>query len=191
MARRPSTDQRTDAELVLAADAGDRAAFGELYRRHSLATRLAISDRVQDRDRQTDLVQEVFARALAKLGTLRDPDRFRPWVLQIARNVGTDDLREQRRHHHAALDGVDVADQDAARPEHVTELRLLVTAMESGLVALNGRDAAAVSLSLHHGAGPNEIAAELGISRANAKVVLHRARRRLRTALTERDLLAS
>ncbi len=36
-----------------------------------------------------DVSQEVFIRVHRKLGTLRDPDRFVPWLMTIARNAAT------------------------------------------------------------------------------------------------------
>jgi len=47
-----------------------------------------------------------------------------------------------------------------------------------------------VSMVVHLGFGPDEVAAALGISRGNVKVVLHRARRRLRAALEQQGSIA-
>ncbi|NMD25409.1 MAG: hypothetical protein GYA65_14625, partial [Actinobacteria bacterium] len=82
-----------DELLVRAALDGSSEAFSKLYVRHAAAVRRALSDNVHDAERQRDLVQETFTRALAKLGTLHDPGQFRPWIFQIARNVAIDDLR--------------------------------------------------------------------------------------------------
>ena len=160
-----------DELLVRAALDGSSEAFSKLYVRHAAAVRRALSDNVHDAERQRDLVQETFTRALAKLGTLHDPGQFRPWVFQIARNV---------QHGRASVE---------AGPDVVTELRALADAIHEGLAALSPRDAAALSLVVHLGFGPEEVAAALGISYGNAKVVLHRARARLRGALVQQQLL--
>jgi DNA-directed RNA polymerase specialized sigma24 family protein len=57
------------------------------------------------------------------------------------------------------------------------------------MAQLSARDAAAISMVVHLGFGPNEVAAALDISYGNAKVVLHRARQRLRDALVRQELL--
>jgi RNA polymerase sigma factor (sigma-70 family) len=130
----------------------------------------------------------VFAKAYVKLPTLREPCQFRPWVLQIARNAGIDDLRSRRAVNHRPLDDVDPADR-AGGPECLSEVRALAAALTRGLIELSARDAAAVSMSVNLGFGPAEIAAALGINEGNAKVVLHRARRRLRSALERQEFL--
>ena len=50
------------------------------------------------------------------------------------------------------------------------------------------RDAASVGV-VHFGFGPHEVAAGLGISYGNAKVVLHRARARLRAAVVQHEIV--
>jgi RNA polymerase sigma-70 factor, ECF subfamily len=82
-----------DAALVLRTLKGDNAAFGELYDRYAALVRAICHDNAQDFSRTQDLTQEVFLRAYAKLEMLKEPDRFGPWLVSIARNVG----REFRR----------------------------------------------------------------------------------------------
>lgn len=183
--------QRPDAELVAGARTGSPDAFAELYRRHAPATRLAISDHVDDREQQRDLVQEVFTRALTRLDDLREADRFRPWVLQIARNAAVDDLRRRKAVRHEVIDDEDSPElpSDDPDPELEAEVRQLAEAIQSNVAALSPRDATALSLTVHLGFGPAEVAAALDITTGNAKVVLHRARRRLRAALEQQALL--
>lgn len=180
-----------DELLVRAALDGSSEAFSKLYVRHAAAVRRALSDNVHDAERQRDLVQETFTRALAKLGTLHDPGQFRPWIFQIARNVAIDDLRARSRMAWEPLDDEFQHGRASveAGPDVVTELRALADAIHEGLAALSPRDAAALSLVVHLGFGPEEVAAALGISYGNAKVVLHRARARLRGALVQQQLL--
>lgn len=175
----------TDDELATRAQAGDSDAFAELYTRHRSAVRTALSDNVHDRERQAELVQEVFTRAWAKLDQLRDTARFRPWVFQIARNVAIDDLRHRTQVHVESIDDHDVATADADDPTLVAEVHELAATVRDGFVLLSPRDAAALSMTVNLGFGPTEIAAALDISPGNAKVVLHRARKRLRSALAE------
>ena len=52
--------------------------------------------------------------------------------------------------------------------------------IHAGMEKLSVRDATAITLASEFGFGPSEIAEALGVSPNTAKVVLHRARRRLR-----------
>ncbi len=67
-----------DRALVDAVRAGEAEAFSALYRAHVGAVRAAVRDNVHDPEGIADVVQDTFARALERLPSLRDPDRFRP-----------------------------------------------------------------------------------------------------------------
>jgi len=182
--RNMATDERTiDAELVAEAIL-DRGSFDALYHRHVRAVRTVVRDNVHDVDEQMDVVQESFAKALAKLHTLSDPASFRPWLLQIARNAAID---HRRRRLRAPLEHLDdhepvLATGDPS-PDDIVEVRELVRQMTRHMVLLSPRDATVLSLVTQLGLGPEEVATALGITAGNAKVILHRTRRRLRTAL--------
>ena len=180
-----------DGALASAAVRGDPDAFAVLYERHTPAVRAAIRDNVHDREDQLDVLQETFARALSRLATLSDPARFRPWVLQIARYAAIDHRRHRRL---LTFEGLDdnrphlPASGDPA-PDLVAEIRELSTQVSLGLTRLSPRDATAVALAMEFGFGPAEIAAALGTTTGNAKVILHRARRRLRSALEQESAI--
>jgi RNA polymerase sigma-70 factor (ECF subfamily) len=70
-------------ELVRAAQAGDRQAFGELferYERHVLAVALR---RLGDYNEAQELVQDVFIQAMLKIEQLRAPEAFGGWLRSI------------------------------------------------------------------------------------------------------------
>src|SRR4051812_8680611 len=77
---------------------GDRAAFGCLYRRHARVVHGVLLARHTAADAE-DLVQEVFTRAMMRMGELRDPGAFVPWMAALARNASVSWLRSwwQRR----------------------------------------------------------------------------------------------
>lgn len=77
----------TVAELVRAAQGGDRQAFGELaerYYQHVLSVAYA---RLGDFDEAQDLCQDVFLKALEKVGQLRDPRCFGGWLRAITTHM--------------------------------------------------------------------------------------------------------
>jgi RNA polymerase sigma-70 factor (ECF subfamily) len=53
-----------------------------------------------------DLTQEAFCKAQAQLGSLRDPDRAKPWLFSILRNAYLHRARSDRAHKQVSLDAV-------------------------------------------------------------------------------------
>jgi RNA polymerase sigma factor (sigma-70 family) len=176
-----------DPELVEAVRAGDVDAFGVLYARHLPLVRTVLRDHVRNPEDLADLVQEVFTRALASLPSLRNPDRFRFWLQSIARHVGRDARHQAGRYR---LD--DQADEELPAtepgPEDLAAFLDLSALVGDVMVELSPRDALAVALT-YLGFGPTDVATALDVRYGAAKVILHRARRRLRTAIALRLLL--
>jgi len=85
----------TDEALVRAAQGGDRAAFGALYRRYARMVHGILLARVP-RAAAEDLLQDVFLQVLPRLGSLRDARRFGGWLAAIARNRANDYHRRSR-----------------------------------------------------------------------------------------------
>jgi RNA polymerase sigma-70 factor (ECF subfamily) len=178
----PTLD-RSDAELVAAVRSGDARAFADLYREHVDAVRRVAYHLVGDSDATADAVQDTFASALQHLDDLREPERFRPWLLAIARHAATDQLRARKR--VAALDHThdDLLAATGPGPESVAEIRELADLVQGCVAGLSTRDAAAVTMVTQLGFTPAQVADALGVTQGAAKVIVHRARRRLRNAL--------
>ncbi len=86
-----------DAELVGECLSGNRDAFGQIVSRYqSLICSLAYSA-TGSLTQSEDLAQETFVTAWKELRSLREPEKLRPWLCRIARNLIYDALREQRR----------------------------------------------------------------------------------------------
>ena len=177
-----STLVESDATLVSAVLDGDQAAFAVLYRTHAGAVARVVRDNVHDPEEVTDLVQEVFTRALERLPRLRDPQRFRPWLFSIARHAAVD-ARRGRRPVQSFGDGEPEPLADDHGPEELAEVRELARLVECCVAGLSRRDATALSLVTHLGFSPAEIATAMRVSVGAAKVLVHRARCRLRDAL--------
>lgn len=171
------------ADLVERVLRGDMPAFGALYRSHVGAVARAVGDNVHDAETVADVTQEVFTRALERLGTLRDPARFRPWLLSIARHTAIDQRRLRAR-APVPFDELTPEPAEAGLgPAALAELHDLALLVQGCVAGLSKRDATALSLVTQLGLSPPEVAAALSVSAGTAKVVLCRARRRLRDAL--------
>src|SRR4029077_2123853 len=75
----------SDAELVLAARRGDKRAFVEIVARHQAMVCGIALGILGDFSASEDAAQEAFLTAWRKFGDLRQPERLRVWLGQIAR----------------------------------------------------------------------------------------------------------
>jgi RNA polymerase sigma-70 factor, ECF subfamily len=169
--RRPVADDLDEPLLVRAAQGGDRRAFGQLYDRYGRVVHAILLSRLPPAE-VDDVVQEVFLTALDKLGRLRDPGAFGPWLAAIARNRATD--RHRRRPHHLEL-AEDAAAEAPASPEAYAVMAALRTLPETYRETL--------VLRLVEGMTGPEIAARTGLTHASVRVKLHRGMKLLRERL--------
>src|SRR6184192_3632600 len=88
--------QRTDAELVIAARRGDKRAFVEIVARHQAMVCGIALGVLGDFAASEDAGQEAFLTAWRKIHELREPERLRAWLAQIARNAALGQLRRKR-----------------------------------------------------------------------------------------------
>ena len=103
----------TDAALVAAVRAGDRACTLELYRRFTGDAERMLVRIGGFLPERADLLHDVFVRALENLGSLREPASVRSWIMGIAIRRAREHLRSRRRApaftdvdaHAGALDG--------------------------------------------------------------------------------------
>ena len=146
-----------------------------------------------------DIVQETLLRAARFRRADDDPDRLRPWLQTIARNVFHDHLRRESRYERGSdHEGVeltlerlpgraDAADDDA--PIFVFEGRpidadSLVMHLAPAIASLAAADRRLIRTYYgRDGSGCTSTARALGLSADIVKVRLYRARKRLRRAL--------
>ena len=177
--------------LVERARAGDGGAFDELYRLTLPKLRAVASATCSDRETAADVVQETYMRAFERLSELRQPDRFTSWISSIARHLATDFGRSKARTSPLDDDEAAAIVADEPGPDLVVELAELATLVRDGIAQLSKRDATAVAFVTHLGLGPAEFADALGVTEGAARVILHRARARLRGILELRGLVTA
>jgi len=86
-----------ESMLALAASRGDRTAIEALLRRNWLWIKgMAISG-VQRADLVDDILQEICIKVIDKIDTLKEPERFKPWLATIARREIVNTRREQSK----------------------------------------------------------------------------------------------
>lgn len=167
---RPET---TVADLVRAAQAGDRGAFGELHDRYRRCVRGIVLARAPV-DLVDDLVQDVFAAALSRIDQLREPEAFSGWLAQIARRKSTDTLRRRAVRSTEPLPP-DLSSHDSPYAE--------AKAVLEHIQALPATYAEPLILRLVEGMTGPEIARRLDLSPSYVRVNLHRGLKMLRQRL--------
>ena len=170
---RAALERTAGAGLVDAVRAGDRDAFGRLYKLFSPLVHGVLLARVPVDD-VDDLVQDVFLTALDRLESLRDTSAFGPWVAAIARNRAMDFHRQRPRAEELTDDipaeGSTSDAGEAARA--LAAIRALPEAYRETLV-----------LRLVEGLTGPEIAERTGLTPASVRVNLHRGMKQLRERL--------
>lgn len=83
-----------DLQRVTDAARGDRAAFAGLYDAWSRPVFAFLVGLLRRREDAEDVLHDAFLAAWTRLPSLRDADRFAPWLFQIARNAA---LSRRRR----------------------------------------------------------------------------------------------
>jgi RNA polymerase sigma-70 factor (ECF subfamily) len=171
MVGRVGTAFGDDNEFVIAAQGGDREAFGRLYERYGPMVHGVLLTRVPYGE-VDDLVQDVFLSAYRRLSTLRAPGAFGGWLAAIARNRAIDYHRRPSVEQMA--DDLPAVD---SRP-HGEALSVLAV-IQSLPVAYQET----LMLRLVEGMTGQEIADRTGLTPASVRVNLHRGMKRLREAL--------
>lgn len=90
--------QTNDAALMLACQAGDEDAFGELVERHLDAVHCFLARRCPRWSVVEDAAQETFVRAWQRRASFTGDSAPRSWLLGIARNVLHEYGRREGRH---------------------------------------------------------------------------------------------
>lgn len=169
-----------DRDLVRAARAGDRVAYGELYQRYAPMVHGVLLARVAP-DHVDDLLQEVFLRAMTQITHLREDDHFGGWIAAIARNRATDHYRQTRETQSTE----DFASSIATRgtPGSQAEARIALAAIQS----LPDAYRETLALRLVEGMTGPEIANRTGLTPESVRVNLHRGMKLLRERLGENE----
>jgi len=181
-----------EALLVARSKEGDLAAFNVLVETHqsrvyNLCLRMLASPEAAE-----DAAQETF------LAAYRSIDRFwgtafRAWLLRIAVNACTDELRRRRRRPQvsleagsAAADGPLEPPDSSPSPEEWALRQEVSRHIQDGLMKLPYDQRAAVVLCDVQGLSYEEIAQTLAVSVGTVKSRISRGRARLRRLLLER-----
>jgi RNA polymerase sigma-70 factor (ECF subfamily) len=199
--------ERTDAQLVAALRAGDEEAFRMLVRDwHSSLLRVA-QIFVPSRAVAEEVVQEAWLRVLGALDRFEGRSSLKTWVFRIlvntaktraqreGRSLPFSALHDPARVPEAAVDPDRFQPEDherhpggwSAPPRELPEERLLASEtrerIAAAIEALPPTQRAVISLRDVEGWSSDEVCNALDLTEVNQRVLLHRARARVRQAL--------
>ena len=162
---------KPEAQLVERICAGDREAFGELYKIFLPMVHGIVLARVP-RDEVDDIVQNVFLTAHKNLHTLRDRKAVGAWLGTIARNRANEFYRQARPTEELSEDLRQHDRPVAEAREILAIIRSLPDAYKETLV-----------MRLVEGMTGPEIAEQTGLTHESVRVNLHRGMKLLRQKL--------
>lgn len=177
----PMTADR-DADQIKRAAGGDPAAIRAIVVRntaplHALAFRM-----LRSQEDAEEVVQETFLRAWKALPNWKPKAQLSTWLHRVALNLCYDRLRKRRE--HVMAEPPDIVD-DGPGPQGQLERRQDIERVHGAIAQLPERQQAALSLCALEGY-TNKMAAEiLDVSVDALESLLSRARRQLRTILSE------
>jgi RNA polymerase sigma-70 factor (ECF subfamily) len=190
--------------LLDALRAGDEAAFATLVRLHGPAMLRVAQLYVRSRAVAEEVVQEAWIGVLDGVGRFEGRSSLKTWIFRILANKAkTRAVREGRTIPFSALDAGEPAvdpgrfrgPEDrypghwASPPAGLPEERLLeaetLSLVEGEIEKLPPAQALVVTMRDVEGFDSDEVCNALDISETNQRVLLHRARSKLRNALEE------
>lgn len=168
-----------DAELVRLAQQGEKRAFVEIVARHQAAVCGVALGVLGDFTASEDAAQEAFVTAWKKMGDLREPEKLRAWLVQIARNTA---LAHVRRRGGATLEEVtdDLADENQQAPDEIAAGVEEAALVRGALAKLPASYRLPLVLYYRQDQSVREVAETLSLSEDAVKQRLARGREMLR-----------
>lgn len=193
MGMTPPQLRPNEAELIKSVCDGERDAFYELmrpYERMIYATAIAVLKNPADAE---EVAQEAVMKAFSNLPRFRAESKFSTWLIQITYNEARMKVKKARQHLYESIDEQqqnekgDCWPKDYADwrpiPSEVLEQNEIRQAVEDAINLLSPEYREVFILRDVQHLNIKETATILGISEANVKTRLHRARLQLRDSL--------
>ena len=171
--------QATEAALIIAAQARDQAAFGELVKRRQGWARALLRRMCQSHAEADDLAQEAFIKAWDRLRDLETPAAFPGWFRRIAVTTFLMAKRRQKAVFEEIDDASPIA-SEGSTPEAAAGAKI---DLEKALARLS--DAERMCVTLNHGEGlsHSEIVEITGLPLGTVKSHVLRGTEKLRRLL--------
>jgi RNA polymerase sigma-70 factor (ECF subfamily) len=184
--------ERTDRELVEAAQNGDSDAFGALVRRHQRRVYRLAFHLVRSAAEAEDVTQDTFVRAYGALDRFDGRSEPFTWIYRIAVNLSLNALRARKSSDRSSSPDDPRVEPllverraKLASPEAASEDKELAIALLAGIDKLSETLRTTLHLAVVDGLSHADVGKILGCSEGTVAWRVHEARRRLREYLTE------
>lgn len=185
-------DTNFRAEWIPAARNGDQEAIAALYNCAYQHVHLLIRSMIRaDEDTVLDLLQDTFVKAFQRLDQLDQPEKYKAWIKQIARNTVLDHLKRSRAILFSELQDddsipIEIEDEDLSHlPDIVMDKQETARLVREILNSLPEVQRAVISMHYLQDIPVKEIAAILGRSENTVKVQLRNGRLNLQKKIRE------
>jgi RNA polymerase sigma-70 factor, ECF subfamily len=193
--------QPVETSVVEALRAGDESAFAELVREYSPSMLRVARMYVGSRAVAEEVVQEAWVAVLNGIGRFEGRSSLKTWIFRILTNIAK--TRGQREGRSVPFSSLASDDEHAVDPDRFAENgqwtspprsfgpeeRLLsdetMAVVEEAIAALPPSQAIVISMRDVEGFSAEEACNALDISETNQRVLLHRARSKVRQALED------
>jgi RNA polymerase sigma-70 factor (ECF subfamily) len=186
-----AAEPSTDEALATAARAGSLDAFDQLVRRYQVPLLRFLARKSPTPRDAEDLLQESFLRAYQSLDKFRDGYAFKPWLFTLSYHVAISASRRGATRKNGGrlvdqpVDALSSRYGDPSPDIELTENRSQLWAIVRD--TLGEEVFTAVWLFYVEAIPPKQIATIMGRTWAWVKTALHRARKKLKQALSNDD----
>ena len=171
--------------LVIAAQNGNRAAFGELFERYERHVFAVAMRRLGDFNDAQELVQEVFIKAMDKIGQLRQPECFGGWLRSITHRMAINMQIRNSRGVSTEPEFLAASCIDESAPEDRMITQERDGQLYAGMENLREMDRQTLEAFYVQGQSLNEMSDQFDAPLGTIKRRLHVARKRLAREVAE------
>jgi len=170
-----------EATIIRSCQSGKSEDFALIYDRYIRQIYNFIYYKTLHKETAEDLTSQTFMKALKAIGAFKTGSgTFSAWLYMIARNLVIDHYRAAK--NDANLEDIfDLASD--ADPLVDTDNAITLEKVKSYLVKLKPEQRELVTMRLWDGLGFKEIAAALGLTEANSKMIFYRTMTKMREEL--------
>lgn len=177
----------TNRELIDRTKKGEKAAFGELYRRNHAQIVHFVFKRTGNREIAQDIASQAFLAGFKRLANLREYEQeraFGSWMTTISKNLIVDYYKSGRNQNETLVDEFFDTAVDAIRPDEEVEredfVQRLSDTLASALSKLTDLQRTAVQLRFGEGLTFKEVGERMNKPESSVRVLTHRALARLK-----------
>ena len=158
---------------VVSCQKGDKAAYADLVKAHCGRVFAVCLGMLSNRHEAEDMAQQTLLKGFMEIRSLRDSERFGPWIARIARNLCVDAIRKRK---HPRIGPPAEGDEERIDCDDCQRL-------QAALARLDSDYRVPLLLFYFDGRSAGSIGETLGLTPAAVQTRLSRARKQLRKLL--------